>query len=230
MATTYPNQWKIIISEKSKSSKNYTLIKGEVLFDTLTNLNSRAVFAIWYYCYTHLANINGSFTLTVEKICKETGISKTQCYTGIKTLVEKGYIIPEVSGLLKFYPLPTEPHPEIYCGLDYISRGEDYFPEKYEPPQNGIDAKKNVIYRFENDVINNMIQSLRAFSAIQMWFFFQTNQEGFEFYLSYVYANKLLKIPNKSYHNAIKELISKNYLSGKGLNFYEFRERGSGFN
>lgn len=57
--------------------------------------------------------------------------------------------------------------------------------------------------------------------SFKMWVYLNKNQNGFSFFLSKVACNN---IGITNYHNAVKDLISKNYLVDDGNNQFSFYE------
>ncbi len=85
---------------------------------------------------------------------------------------------------------------------------------------------KNNIYACINmKALDGAALKLKKPSTFKLWLYFAKNQNGYEFELSAVAVANFCGITEKSYREAVKELIEKRYLIQRGdSNIYDFYE------
>ena len=152
-----------------------------------------------------------------KDIYEKLGISRTQYYEGFKELIKMGYIVPE--DYLTFYARRQSPKLDQYYNQDYIVQGEKDYP--YE-------GTKEIYCIFNNSTAMDIIKRLKSYPAIQLWFFFIANKQGYEFYLSPSYVKKQISLPESSYHKGIHILIDNGFLVQQTQCYYIFEEEGNG--
>ena len=213
---TYPYQWKIRIGTKPLHNKNYTMIYFSILTEAFANLNKTA-FCIWLYFYCYLRPSALPTPIYPKDIYEKLGISRTQYYEGFKELIKMGYIVPE--DYLTFYARRQSPKLDQYYNQDYIIQGEKDYP---------CEGTKEIYCIFNNSTAMDIIKRLKSYPAIQLWFFFIANKQGYEFYLSPSYVKKQISLPESSYHKGIHVLIDNGFLVQQTQCYYIFEEEGNG--
>ena len=83
--------------------------------------------------------------------------------------------------------------------------------------------KSHVYALINQEAIRNAMLELKP-STVKVWFYFAKNQESYEFDLSSVAVCEYCNISDKTYREAVKELVDKRYLVQTGKNTYEFYE------
>ena len=85
---------------------------------------------------------------------------------------------------------------------------------------------KNNIYACINiEAINKAALDLNKASTFKLWMYFAKNQNNYTFELSAVAVQNFCNITEKTYREAVKELIAKRYLVQQGeSNHYDFYE------
>lgn len=77
-----------------------------------------------------------------------------------------------------------------------------------------------------NNAMSAAALALNKASTFKLWVYFAMNRDGYEFELSARAVTNFCGITEKTYREAVKELISKGYLvqRGEGSNHYDFYE------
>lgn len=83
--------------------------------------------------------------------------------------------------------------------------------------------ESNIYARINQEAIRNAMLNLKP-STVKVWFYFAKNQEYYEFDLSSVAVCNYCNISDKTYREAIKELVDLRYLVQTGKNVFEFYE------
>lgn len=85
---------------------------------------------------------------------------------------------------------------------------------------------KNHVYACINiEALDNAMQDLNKGTVLKLWMYFAKNQNNYTFELSSIAVQNFCGMSDKSYREAIKELIAKRYLvKREGCNIYDFYE------
>lgn len=83
--------------------------------------------------------------------------------------------------------------------------------------------KEHIYALINQNAIQNAMLNLKP-STVKVWFYFAKNQQGYEFDLSSVAVCNFCNISDKTYREAIKELVDKRYLVQVNKNTYDFYE------
>ncbi len=86
--------------------------------------------------------------------------------------------------------------------------------------------KKHVYTCMNNEAMAQAALNLSKGSTFKLWVYFAMNRDGYEFELSALAVANFCGITEKTYREAVKELIAKRYLvqRGEGSNHYDFYE------
>lgn len=83
--------------------------------------------------------------------------------------------------------------------------------------------KQNIYAKINIKAIDTAMNILKP-STVKVWFYFAKNQEGYKFELSSKAVCAFCNITDKTYREAIKELVEQRYLIQKAKNIYDFYE------
>lgn len=100
-----PNQKTVTIAERIKRDKEhlYSTSNLDALQYAMNNLKGES-FKLWSYLNKNQDN----YTLELsQKACELWGIKKDAYYTGVKTLVEKGFLVEVEKDKFLFYEKPV---------------------------------------------------------------------------------------------------------------------------
>lgn len=84
--------------------------------------------------------------------------------------------------------------------------------------------KKHIYACINNEALSNAAYDLSKGSTFKLWIYFAKNQNGYKFELSAVAVQNFCGITEKTYREAVKELIEKRYLIKREKNYYDFYE------
>lgn len=86
--------------------------------------------------------------------------------------------------------------------------------------------KSNVYACINIEALNLASQDLNKVGTFKLWMYFAKNQNGYRFELSSVAAQAFCGVSEKTYREAVKELVAKRYLVQRtdGSNIYDFYE------
>ena len=84
--------------------------------------------------------------------------------------------------------------------------------------------KQNVYACINIDALDKAALNLTKASTFKLWMYFAKNQNNYKFELSAVAVMNFCNITEKTYREAVKELISKRYLVQREKNYYDFYE------
>lgn len=86
--------------------------------------------------------------------------------------------------------------------------------------------KKHIYTCMNNDAMSQAALDLNKASTFKLWVYFAMNKNGYEFELSARAVSNFCGITEKTYREAVKELIARRYLvqRGEGSNHYDFYE------
>ena len=82
---------------------------------------------------------------------------------------------------------------------------------------------KNIYLKININAVQGASLALKP-STFKVWMYFAKNQDGYEFDLSSVAVCSFCNISDKTYREAIKELVEKRYLLQRHKNVYDFYE------
>ena len=84
----------------------------------------------------------------------------------------------------------------------------------------------NVYAKMNVEAIDKAAKDLSKGSAFKLWVYFAKNTNGFEFELSAVAVQTFCGVTEKTYREAVKELVAKRYLVPRGekSNHFDFYE------
>ncbi len=83
--------------------------------------------------------------------------------------------------------------------------------------------EKNIYLKINISAVQGASLALKP-STFKVWMYFAKNQDGYEFDLSSVAVCSFCNISDKTYREAIKELVEKRYLLQRHKNTYDFYE------
>ena len=221
-AHPYPNQKTIYILPKEGYKKNFTLIKNEVLFFAVKDLNKIALFLWFYFC----CFLNSSMELHQGKICKELNISAQSYYNGLLELNKKNYLVTDGENSLKFFALPYDflkkkEENESSLGVtEYSKKQNKIFEGNLYKRQIGEKGKENVYSSFLNQQLIDKIKNL-SYGGFIMWIYLNTLMTG-SFFLSQSVVSNTMSLGRWQYLEGVNELIEKGFLIEQRNNIYNF--------
>lgn len=84
--------------------------------------------------------------------------------------------------------------------------------------------KKHIYACINAEALANAAMDLNKGSTFKLWVYFAKNQNNYKFELSAVAVQNFCGITEKTYREAVKELIAKRYLVQREKNYYDFYE------
>ena len=84
--------------------------------------------------------------------------------------------------------------------------------------------KENIYACINMEALDKAALDLTKSSTFKLWMYFAKNQNNYKFELSAIAVMNFCGITEKTYREAVKELIAKRYLIQREKNYYDFYE------